>query len=528
MKLRKLKIQHFKNLQNFEIDFGEHSFRTVLLGQNGTGKSNLLEALIIIFRDLDLGAAPTFAYVLDYECRGNEIHIDADLARDRREYMQITIRRHDGLPERISYNRFAKDSERIYLPGYVFGYYSGPSDRMERHFDVHQNRFYQDQLKGEESQRFLFYARNIQSQFVLLAFFTEDEQDRSDDGQSARSFLDELLGIEKLISVLFVLHEPPWNSKEGDPRFWNARGTLGKFMGHLYDASLAPMRDKVRITPEFASKTTLEHLYCYLPDEQALRKLFKNYGNQREFFKALESTYISKILGEVRIRLKMRNAEELITFQDFSEGEQQLLMVLGLLRFTREDEALFFLDEPDTHLNPNWSVRYLDFMQRVVGDQPTSQVIMTTHNPLVIAGLQKEEVRVMQRNGADGEIFAEQPSENPRGMGVAGILTSELFGLRSALDLPTQHMIDEQIDLAVKEQLTQVEQQRLGELTDQLDKLGFATTEDDPLYAEFLRRFVRREDPSVRQQVTLTPDQQRERARLIDDILSEMIAEGRL
>ena len=27
-------------------------------------------------------------------------------------------------------------------------------------------------------------------------------------------------------------------------------------------------------------------------------------------------------------------------------------MVLGLLRFTKEDEALFLLDEPDTHLNP--------------------------------------------------------------------------------------------------------------------------------------------------------------------------------
>ena len=68
MKLRKLEIISFKNLQNFTIEF-EQTLTTVLLGWNGTGKSNLLEALIIIFRDLDLGVLPAFKYNLDYECR---------------------------------------------------------------------------------------------------------------------------------------------------------------------------------------------------------------------------------------------------------------------------------------------------------------------------------------------------------------------------------------------------------------------------------------------------------------------------
>ena len=80
MKLRKLEIGTFKNLRDFSIDF-EQTLTTVLLGQNGTGKSNLLEALIIIFRDLDLGEKPTFQYKLNYECRRNEIHIDADPTR---------------------------------------------------------------------------------------------------------------------------------------------------------------------------------------------------------------------------------------------------------------------------------------------------------------------------------------------------------------------------------------------------------------------------------------------------------------
>src|SRR4249920_882996 len=120
MKLRKLEISEFKNLRNFTIEF-ENTLTTVLLGQNGTGKSNLLEALIIIFRDLDLGDPPAFKYKLNYECRDNEIHIDADPARsNKREQVRIIISKHDEIPRMIPYSQFHSDSDRRYLPSYVF------------------------------------------------------------------------------------------------------------------------------------------------------------------------------------------------------------------------------------------------------------------------------------------------------------------------------------------------------------------------------------------------------------------------
>ncbi|BCL81704.1 AAA family ATPase [Ktedonobacteria bacterium brp13] len=526
MKLRTLEIGAFKNLRTFAIDF-EDTLTTVLLGQNGTGKSNLLEAVIIIFRDLDLGQPPEFQYKLHYECRGNEIHIDADPARAKRDQVLITIRNPDTMVEAIPYTRFHSGSDRHYLPSYVFGYYSGPSNRMEKHFNKHQDRFYRDLLRGEEkSLRPLLYARPVHSQFVLLSFFIEEEHNLAEGEQSIRDFLDELLGIQELSSVLFVMRKPPWTSKNGDPRFWNARGVVGSFLTYLYDLALAPMRLNVRVTPEFASQTTLEHLYLYLQNVEDLKRLFEHYNDQQAFFKALESTYISKVLSEVRIRLRRRNADGSLTFRDLSEGEQQLLMVLGLLRFTKQDQALFLLDEPDTHLNPAWSMRYLEFMRRIVGDQPSSQVIMTTHNPMVIAALKRQDVRIMQRNTTSGHIYVDLPREDPQGMGVAGILTSDLFGLRSSLDLPTQKLLDEQRVLAAKDTLTQPEARHLGELTDRLDDLGFMTAEDDPIYAEFIKRFTAREDKDVLKQVVLTYEQRKERERLTDEIIDELIAEG--
>lgn len=520
MKLSRITIDNFKNLNNFTVDFDQNSLTAVILGRNGTGKSNLLEALIIIFRDLDLYKTPTFKYRLDYHCRGYRIHIDANPERPKREQVLITVGNEGKFgDEPISYQKFAQQSERRYLPSYVFGYYSGPSNRMEMHFEEHQTRFYKDLLRGADKPlRPLLYARHVHSQFALLSFFNEHDE-------HILHFLREHLGIEGMISALFVMRQPPWNSKSGDARFWNARGVVSNFLDRLYQLAFMPIRMKQRISLDFRSLSELEHLYLYLPDEETLRALADFYKHPQDFFKALESTYISKILSEVRIRLKVRNTDNSLTFRDLSEGEQQLLMVLGLLRFTKEDEALFLLDEPDTHLNPVWSIQYLEFLDEIVGTQKTSHIIMSTHNPLVIASLERPQVKIMQRDEETGKVTAEMPEDSPRGMGVEGILTSDIFGLRSALDPVTQELIDRRRELAVKDTLTEEEQYQLGELSDQLEGLDFSINARDKLYTRFVKEMTRRSAPEKRRLVALTPKQQQEQKDLIREILEELARE---
>jgi predicted ATPase len=407
MRINKLTIAEFKNLRDFSIDFDESSFTTVIVGQNGAGKSNLLEALIVVFRDLDLGIRPSFKYKIDYTCRGHKVHMDADPER-KKSYIDIIV---DG--EKISYKHFSELGREYYLPNYVFGYYSGPSNRMEKHFEKHQDRFYRDLINGdgvEKPMRPLLYARHVHSQFALLSFFYERDT-------KIRDFLRNYLRIEDFDSALFVLKEPPWKSKEGDSRFWYSRGVVQRLLSKLYELSLSPLRMDQDVSLEFRKRTRLEHLYLYLKDIDALRKLAGDFSSPQEFFKALESTYISKLISEVRIRVKVRNASGSLSFVELSEGEQQLLMVLGLLRFTKEDESLFLLDEPDTHLNPAWSMRYLEFLESVVGSQETSHIIMTTHDPLVIANLERSQVQIIQFDEKKGRFFAEYPENDPVKMG---------------------------------------------------------------------------------------------------------------
>ncbi len=46
MRLKSVYISQYKNLKDFTLNFDGSSFIDVFVGKNGTGKSNLFEALI--------------------------------------------------------------------------------------------------------------------------------------------------------------------------------------------------------------------------------------------------------------------------------------------------------------------------------------------------------------------------------------------------------------------------------------------------------------------------------------------------
>ncbi|NOK57665.1 MAG: hypothetical protein GFH27_549303n70 [Chloroflexi bacterium AL-W] len=525
MRIDELWISNYKNLQDFTIDLAENELISVVVGRNGTGKSNLIEAIVIIFRDLDLGERNIpFAYRIRYQISGKTIEIDADPDRETRDRFKIKVLNSETseIEKNLSINQF-KNVEYLgkYRPRFLFAYYSGDSPRLEELFVTHKRNFYGDARTGvERPLRPFFYAELIHSQFALLTFFIRQGKDDT----KIRKFMQDYLSIQSLDSVLFVMREPDWNSKEGDPRFWNARGTVQEILDRLYKIALAPIRLNQRIPLEFRKSATKEHLYLYLSDAEALQQLADNYPNQQEFFKALESMYLSDLISEIRIRFKIRQVDGSLIFRELSEGEQQLLMVLGLMRFTKEDESLFLLDEPDTHLNPAWSILYLDFIADIVGTQQNNQVIILTHNPLTLAGLTKEQVKIMYRDEFTEEVSSSSAEDDPKGMGVAGILTSDIFGLRSTLDTETLQILDEKRVLSAQSKLTRDERQRLDDLNEQLAKLKFTETVPDPLYELFVQKMMEIERKHVGQ-IVLSQEEQAQREKEALNILEKLLNE---
>lgn len=498
MRIDSFWIQNYKNLKDITIDFDQNHWVTVVIGWNGTGKSNVLEALLTVFRDLVLGEnlsgtknSPSFCYKLRYKCRGTWVHIDADPKRKPGYVIHTRVADKDDLPANqdlgipVTTSQFIKNQAQ-YLPEYIFGYYSGESRRLESIFEKYTTKYDKELRAGKDpGLKRLFYALPVHSNFVLLSFIINDTE-------LTKKFLHEQLGLEDggIDSVLFVCRKPSWSSKKGDPRFWNARGIVSDFLAKIYDISLAPIRISRTVDKSLWGKQTVEFLYLYIKDLASLKKIASG-TSPREFFRNLESTYVSELIEEVRIRIKLRKNDGSITFRELSEGEQQLLTVLGLLHFTAEQESLFLLDEPDTHLNPRWSVEYLKHLQNFVsnsnGEQDNSHIILTTHNPLAVAELEKEQVQILKRDKDDLSISAHMPEVHPRGMGYAGVVTSELFGLDAALDSYTQNLLEKKRLLTAKSTLSEADQTELKKLNSELELYGFRYEFRDPVYTEYIK-----------------------------------------
>jgi predicted ATPase len=526
----------FKNLKDVCIDFDEHQSITVVIGWNGTGKSNVLEALAIIFRDLiRKEKKPTFAFELKYEIglgiNKKYITIQADPDLEKEQYIfsyiplqtvleplsqnqsptnLVELKQPDlfsekAIPNTESENEatkapkpinvsFAKftDENSEFLPKFVFSYYSGLSTRMQDIFTPYIEQYDKKLRNGKTSEEVgfkrMFYALPIHSQFVLLAFlFKQDE--------TIKSFLENQLGIDAesgIESILFELRQPSWTNKneDGDPRLWDAKGIVREFLSELYDISLAPIKITKSSKSSLWNKKTCEYQYLFLKDMSSFQKLMEH-KEPRILFRDLESTYVSELIEAVHIRVKLKKNSGTVTFKELSEGEQQLLTVLGLLRFTNEEESLYLLDEPDTHLNPKWSVEYLNYLKDFMkseanGLRTNSHIVLTTHNPIAIAELKKEQIQILHRD-EDKQIYATEPDLDPKGMGYAGIITSDMFGLGSSLDKETNAKLLELNFLSSKENQTEEDKLKIQKLRDDIANLDFNFHANDKLFQEYMR-----------------------------------------
>lgn len=550
MRLQRLKIPDWRNLRDFKITFTETStdedgsdrvFRThAVIGQNGSGKSNMIEAIVTIFRDLDLNEPTQFDYELDYSRKYDNQLYEIKIVNTTGSPLAVTINGEPVDPWLLSDRYTDKDgkpergSARMYLPSHIFTYYSGKSERLESLFRDHQERFidnltdYEEELDSDSPLRRLFYCRHPHSKLVLLACLLAPEL-------PLKEILHDLK-IEDVDSVLFVLKKPyrlsgvmtPEQIKTGDNRFWfdNTRFTE-EFLSKLWELAIAPIDHTEEKTVDFRGRTEPQDLlYLFLKDKEALSSLKEHIGDSYRFFQYVEGSYIADLLEDVQIFVKHKNADDLLSFEQLSEGELQLLTVLGLMRITHRDECLFLLDEPDTHLNPIWKLRYFDEIEKVLelADDDTNrgdaQIIITTHDPMMIGSLRKEQVRVLRQQ--NGKTVVDEPTEDPQGQGVNGLLKSELFGLQSTVDSETLRQINRRNALYAKEARLPEEERELSSLSRKLADLGFATDFRDPYYELFVKHMSKRTEF---QKATLTAEEIAAQDAAAHEIIDQILAE---
>jgi type I restriction enzyme S subunit len=131
-------LEDFKNLKDYTVRFDPAHGLDVVLGWNGTGKSNLFEALVIIFRDLHnwweknrWPEKPMNGFQLSYEVDERTVEVNWRPGSMKRPELKSGPISSNGKDE-TKLERIKR--EQLPLPHFVFGYYSGPTNRLAEHF----------------------------------------------------------------------------------------------------------------------------------------------------------------------------------------------------------------------------------------------------------------------------------------------------------------------------------------------------------------------------------------------------------
>ncbi len=144
-------------------------------------------------------------------------------------------------------------------------------------------------------------------------------------------------------------------------------------------------------------------------------------------------------------------------------------------------EGIVLIDEIGAHLHPRWQMRVVSTLRQTF---PRIQFIATTHDPLCLRGLEDGEVVVLRR--IDDRLIVEQ-EELPsiKGLSVDQLLTSEHFGLYSALDPELEGKFERYYELLATRDRSPAEDDELWQLREQLaDKRQLGRTRRERLALE--------------------------------------------
>jgi ABC-type cobalamin/Fe3+-siderophores transport system ATPase subunit len=469
MKIKNLYVDGYKNLIRTQILFDTEEVPIVIIGNNGTGKSNLVEALVQIFISLYYGSRVSFSYNIEYQCHGKYVRIDN--GQNASPIIKV-----DGFP--VGNTRFkkwiAQPGRMAPFPDLIFCYYSGTCERT-KNFLRKYNRTYTTAIKKStvNLDRLFVFSDLTQAKWSLMGLFAHRHRD----------LLGRLSVDDFRLFLITVTAPETYSEEKDDPSFWGTEGAIRDFLADLDNAAVES--NQTSSTNSASKKRTRVYLLQREGIEKIGVALEKRGTNFQSMMHALAGR---KMISDIKFLVTNSRSGAAYEIDDLSEGEKQLLTVVGGLKVYSQAESLVLLDEPDTHLNPNWSWEYESLLKSSLSEEQRkrSTILIATHDPILISGMTKEQV--LMASITQNRLTYQSPLRDPRGQGVANVLTSEFFGLPSSLDKNTQSLLDERLRLAYKpEALTDIERNRLKQINEQLDVLGMSISFRDPDYAEFER-----------------------------------------
>lgn len=395
MKLKTLTIKKYKNLIDFKVNFETGKGLSVLVGNNGSGKSNVLEALSGIFANA-YSAKPLhkFVYSLTYEIKGKEVRLEQTIYR-----CQYYV---DGKVTAI--NELIKQD---LLPTNVIALYSGEDKRWwHNYYEPFYFQFTKD-VKSGVGGTFspkMYYINKYYWDIALLSLIYSTAEDD-------KEFLKTILGSDCVEHILLFYTNSVSRASKSD--------ILKAFLDtvNLYSKhSEAPDGEPVSLYA-MTRKSIYETYGIDVTEEYAAMKDFymfvdANFLNNKPddfnyYEKQLFNFFVQAYMPKRRKVIK--NIEIInrgFSAKDLSEGEKKLILIRAVLSFVADENSLVLLDEPDAHIHEGRKQElYNLFSEYCTYDR---QIVIATHSPIIAQLSNEKELIMLEQEDGKATLLTDE------------------------------------------------------------------------------------------------------------------------
>ena len=373
MKLKRIKFDQYRNLKNFECSF-EESNVIAFIGNNGSGKSNVLEAIaqsFVIAKNIDSIKYISYLFDMEYEIDGNSYRIENNNYAFH------------------CYNNGQADIKnlRYFLPKVIFTYYAGDTDRLNSYAKRVEDDRFNRELKKDENIDFKMITdlslKDFSLAFLASYIFNTD----------CFAKIKEMLKFDSVNEhrIRMKLKRPYWASNGSSVKnLWNVKE--GSFTDIFYNKLLSYDEEEYGYGAFVELIREEDEFVLGAGSIELLREIAKT---PLELYTQLKAFMEADVLDEILI--DVRKGEDSFPLTLFSEGEKQLANLLLLLDLTKEYKALFLLDEFDSYLHPTWQREFVEMIHSI---DIRGQIIFTTHSAASISKLKSENLLIME----NGEV----------------------------------------------------------------------------------------------------------------------------
>lgn len=357
MKLNKITFDNYKNLSR-EYSFEQANKYVALIGLNGSGKSNLLEAISLLFaHTMGMEVDSPFAqYRLTYDIRGHRVDIT-----EGDSLANGTISEED-------------------VPSSLIACYSGEDNRLwNSGFGRYYVDFFNKAIRGGDYKPKVIYINKYCWKIAFLSLLFSEKGE-------VKSFISDKLHINTDSVYVRFFTKNGANPQPHDASNWYVRVCAKYPNTQILINDLKSNEDVDLNCIKYPGLTPDQIVFYYLyflhmPDKQGTLGLEAD-----------------KLIEKIEISVNGYD------FDNLSEGEKKLILIECITNVLGDESSLILLDEPDAHTHIAMKKDLLKLISEFEG-----QTIMTTHSPMFLNkrwdGYKEENIFYMH----DGKIEDIEP-----------------------------------------------------------------------------------------------------------------------